>query len=185
MKRIRIARGRIQADSGINRREFSVGMKKLFRLICLLLVFQVLLVACSNVDNNSPLSFDDNYVNRQILLTAPNHTNTFRTFDPIYLELKHNSINEVVFRNNYNLRIFERTNESWVEINEKSTAQNPSDEIIFSPTQLMPVVQVIVVSPDVGSVSSKHQLRVYVSGDMKTGESIQKVAAFVDVTLQP
>ena len=159
-------------------------MKKLFGLICLLLLCQVWIVACSGPDDH-PLSFEDGYVNQQILLTAPSSFNTFRTFDPINLELRHNSIHEVVFRNNYNLRIFERTNGSWAELKEKSTAQYTSDDVIFSPAQLMPVVQVIVVSPDLQDLSSKHQLRVYVSGDMKTGQGIQTVAASVDITLNP
>lgn len=162
-----------------------MGMKKLFWLMCLLLLFQVLIVACSGVDGNPPLSFDDGYVNQQILLMAPNYANTFRTVDPISLELKHNSIHEIVFQNNYNLKIYEWIDESWVEIKDKSNAQYPSGDIIFSPAELMPVVQVIVVSPDLEDLSSKHQLRVYVSGDMKTGEGIQKVAAFVDITLNP
>lgn len=153
--------------------------------MCLLLLFQVWVVACSRLNGDAPLSFEDGYVNQQILLAAPSYSNTFRTFDPINLELRHNSIHEVVFRNHYNLRIFERTNELWAEIKENSPAQYLSDDVVFSPGQLMPVVQVIVVSPDLADLSSKHQLRVYVSGDMKTGQGIQAVAAFVEMTLNP
>jgi len=41
------------------------------------------------------------------------------------------------------------------------------------------------VSPDLVDYSQRYQLRIYVIGEMKTNESVKKVAASFDVTLNP
>lgn len=160
-------------------------MKNLFRLICSIILFQVVLVSCTSLNNKPPLTFDDGYLNQQILLRAPNNFNTFKTADPILLELKYNSNNEIVLPNDYNLRIFERTSESWVEIKEKPIERLPAGDIILSPTKLMPAVEVIFLSPDLDNPEKRDQLRIYVTGDMITNEGIKKVAAYADITLYP
>ena len=158
-------------------------MKKLFRLISSILIFQV--VSCASLNNKPPLSFDDGYLNQQILLRAPNNFNTFKTADPILLELKYNSNNEIVLPNDYNLRIFERTSESWVEIKEKPIERLPAGDIVLSPTKLMPAVEVIFLSPNLVDPGTKNQLRIYVTGDMITNGDIKRVAAYVDITVYP
>jgi len=185
MSPIRIVRGRIRVGLGINVKEYGFEMKASFHLIFPIIFLQTLLASCSSLDSTPPLSFEDGYLNQQILLRAPDFSNTFRTTDVISLELKYNSNNAIVLPNNYNLKIFERTSESWVEIKEKPIERLPAGDIILSPTKLMPAVEVIFFSPNLDNPETKNQLRIYVTGDMITNEGIKKVAAYVDITLYP
>jgi hypothetical protein len=160
-------------------------MKITIQTISLLILFQVFLVSCSSSDDNPPLSFENKYINQQILLRAPDYSNTFSITDPISLELKYNSTNEIVFPNNYNLKIFEKTADGWVEVKEKPTERYPPDDIVLSPTKYMPAVQVVPLFPDLLNPFVKHELRIYVIGNMKTGDGIKEVAAYTDVILHP
>ena len=149
-------------------------------VICLMLM-----VSCKTSVEASPVLVDERYLNKQILLRAPSYSNTFKTEDQISLELKYNSSDEIVFPNNYNLRIFERTSDTWVEIKERPRERYPLGDVVFSATKYMPPVQVIFLMPDLTSLGQKHQLRIYVFGNMKIGDDIVKAAAFTDVTLSP
>jgi hypothetical protein len=160
-------------------------MRVFIRLTHSLALIQLLLVSCSNLDGHPPLSFDDAYLNQQILLRVGSFLNTFKTSDPINLELKYNSYDEIVFPNNYNLKIFERTNGTWAEIVEKPITRLPAGDVVFSPTKEMPAVYVIYLSPDLKNINTNYQLRIYVFGNMKTNEGIQEVAAYTDIELHP
>lgn len=159
-------------------------MKEFIRLTYSLILIQ-LLVSCSNLDGHAPLSFDDAYLNQQILLRVGSFVNTFKTGDRISLELKYNSYNEIVFPNNFNLKIFERANETWVEIPEKPITRLPTGDVVFSPNKEMPAVYVIYLSPDLKNINTNYQLRIYVIGNMKTNEGIKEVAAYTDIELHP
>lgn len=185
MSLIPIALGRIRVGLGINAKEYGFEMKASFHLIFPIILLQILLASCSSLDSTPPVSFEEGYVNQQILLRAPDFSNTFRTTDVISLELKYNSTNEITFPNNYNLRIFQRTNGEWIELYEKPTERLPAGDVVFSPTKEMPAVHVIYLYPDLQEPSPKYQLRIYVIGEMRTKEGIKKVAAYTDITLHP
>jgi hypothetical protein len=140
-------------------------------------------MSCSSFADNSPVDIEKSYVNRQILLRAPDLSNTFGTKDPIYLELESNSNNEIVFPNNYNLRIFERSDGDWIPISEIPTRRLPEGDMVFSP--MKKGRETTYVDPDLKDFARKYQLRIYVIGDMKTDEGIKQVAAYVDVELHP
>ncbi len=160
-------------------------MKQLSCLMLFLVAIQILLASCSSASNLPPLSFEDDYLNQQILLRVPSYSNTYKTTDPINLELKYNSNKEIIFPYNYNLKIFERSDVMWVELKEKPTDRFPLNDIILSPTIELPAVQVVVLFPDLQNPFREYDLRIYVIGNMKTNDGTEEVAAYTEITLQP
>lgn len=158
--------------------------KKYIKIACVVLCL-LAIVACVRSDENSPIVIEEEYVNTQLLLRAPLYSNTFKIGDPLNLELKYNTTNEIVLPYNYNLRIFENTSTGWVEIAEEPTDRFPIDDIILSPTLELPAVHVVVLFPKLRNPFIKTSLRIYVIGDMKLDDQIVKVTAFTDVTLSP
>ena len=155
-------------------------MKKIILTLCLSLIW---LAGCSNFENNPPVDFEKGYVNQQILLSAPSHFNEFNTKASIYLEIRYKAQDEIVLPNNLNLRIFERKAGDWIEIGEVPMVREPVGDVILAPDKK--IMTTTATFPSLPDVTRRYQLRIYVSGDMKTEEGIQPVAAYVDVTLRP
>ena len=158
--------------------------KKVALITAVLLGF-VLISSCTPSETNSPIPTDEEYVNRQILIRAPDYANKFDTRDFIMLELKYNTTNEIVFPNNYGLKIFEKTADGWVEIKEQPTERVPPGDIIFSPLKEMPAVPVVMVFPDLPDLGQKYSLRIYVIGQMSSNGQTIEVVAFTDIVLNP
>lgn len=151
----------------------------------LILFFVILLVSCDSSEINDPIIMDEHYVNQQILLRAPSYGNTYKTNVPVLLELKYNSNNEITFPSDFNIQIFQKSSDGWIEINEFLTTRVPSNDIVLSPEKYMPAVQVIYFYPDLSNLDQEYFLRVYIFGQMiEAGES-KEVAAFVEITLNP
>jgi hypothetical protein len=98
------------------------------------------------------------------------------------LEINSFSSNEIVFPNDYNLRIFQRKDRDWIEIPETPTTRLPTGDIVLSPKK---VRETTYVMPNLRDYTKRYQLRIYVIGDMKTDEGIKQVAAYVDLELSP
>jgi hypothetical protein len=129
------------------------------------------------------IEIDDGYVNKQILIRAPENFNSFKTNDPIVLEILNYSDSEIRFPNNYNLRIINHTDNGWVEIKEILTTRLPEEDIVFSPATSS--IEDLAVFPDLVDYSRNYKLRIYVIGELKTDKGMKKVAAYVDVQLRP
>jgi hypothetical protein len=159
--------------------------KKMITLISAVLLGIVLIPSCTVANVNNPIKIEKEYVNQQILIRAPAYVNKFNTRDVVVLELKYNSTNEIVFSNDYGLRIFEKTADGWTEVKEMPTETFPPDDIILSPSKEMPAVQSVMFFPDLPDFGRKYSLRIYVIGLMSSnGEEIE-VAAFTDIELHP
>jgi hypothetical protein len=157
--------------------------RRIFSIIYWLLLWQVLLVACSSVEHNPPIDFEEAYINQQILLSTPAHFNAFNTKDPIYLEIRSTSNYEITLPNKLNVRVFQRKAGDWIEIGEWPTTRLPPGDVVFAPNKKLR--QTITVAPALGNNTQRSNLRIYVSGDMHTDEGTKQVAAYVDVTLHP
>jgi hypothetical protein len=143
------------------------------------------LAACVENIVPPPINISDEFVNQQIKIRLSPVLNTLKTSDVITLELKYNSNNVIVLPYDYNLRIFEKSSDGWVEIQEIPTDRSPKDDILLAPDIWMPAVEVIFVAPDLKDYSKSYRLRVYVIGEMQTGDGKQDVAAYVDFELKP
>jgi hypothetical protein len=155
--------------------------KKMFSIICWVLICQILLIACS--EDSSPIKFEKGYVNQQLLLSVPGRFNTFNTKDPIYLEIRSKSDYEIVLPNDLNLRIFERNAGDWIEIKELPMTRLPTRDVILAPNKKF--IQTTTTFPSLPDPTRRYQLRIYVSGDMKTEEGIRQVVAYTDTQLFP
>jgi hypothetical protein len=159
--------------------------KQTNQLISLMILLIGILVACNPSGINDPISFDQNLINQQILLRAPSFGNTFTTKDSVLLELKYNSVYEITFPKDFNIRIFQKTKKGWTEIYEIPTTRISPDEIVFSPQTNTMFVQPIYFHANLPDLQQKYLIRVYVFGQMKTQEENKEVAAYIDVSLHP
>jgi len=159
--------------------------KQTIVLLFIVIFYSLSTSSCADSKLNDPIQIADEYVNRQILIRAPAYANKFSTKDVVILELKYNSTNEIVFPNNYGVRIFEETSNGWIEIKEKATDRVPPDDIVLSPMKEMPAVQVVMLFPDLPNLGRKYALRIYVIGQMNSNGKKIEIAAFVDIVLQP
>jgi len=147
--------------------------------------FFILLVGCDTNNLPAPIDIADEFTNQQVQIRVAPFGNTFKTTDPVFLELKYNSNNTIVFPNNYNLKIFERNDNQWLEIQEKPTIRLPEGDIVFAPNIQMPIAEAVVVYPDLSDLYRTYQLRIYVIGEMQTNNETQKVTAYVDFEVSP
>lgn len=143
-----------------------------------------MLISCNSNEQNL-INIDSSHINNEILIRVADFANTFKTKDSIFLELKYNSINDITFPNNYNLRIFYKNDNNWIEINEKPTQRFPEGDILFSPNVSMPIVESVVVFPALPNSFENYVLRIYVIGSMNTEQGDIDVAAYTDVKLSP
>lgn len=160
-------------------------MKTRLTIILWFLIIQQLMLACSDIKSEAPFTFDEEYINQQIKLLAPKQFNNFETTSSIVLEVQYHSKNEIVFPNNYNVRIFEQTDNGWVEVQEKPTLRLPEDDIIFSTEMGTTAKRLFTVDLELAEYAQTSLFRFYIFGDMKVDQGIKQVAAYVDIELSP
>lgn len=157
-------------------------MKKLFFALSLLCVVTF---SCSTLSpDKPPIDFDPTYLNQQIKLVVIKELSAFQARYPVTVLLQYNSSNEIVFPNNFNLRIFIRQNTQWIEIREKPSIR-PKDQIVLSENNPTSFQQIVMFSPALDDLTKTYYVRVYVFGDMKTSEGSKQVGAFADFVLTP
>lgn len=159
-------------------------MKTKFPIIILLLIMQIVFLACGNAESEPPVDLEDGYTNQQIKLFAPSQFNAFETISSVVLEVQYHSGNDIVFPNNYNVRIYERTSNGWIEIPERPVLRLPEDDIRFS-VEGKTTVRLFTVDPDLDNYGKTHDLLFYIFGDMKVDGGVRQVAAYVDIELSP
>lgn len=152
-------------------------MRKTSIILLTLALAQLIIVSCSQSD---PITFDSNYLNRQITLSSVQNR-ALTTKDPIFLLLLSSSDDEIDFPSNFNLQIFIKQDNKWVEINEWPV-QRSQEDVIMSPASNL---QIISFLPQLENENQRYYMRVYVFGEMKTDNGNKKVAAYVDIILTP
>jgi len=158
-------------------------MKNKFSKTIWIVMFLAFLSSCGSGKFESPVDFDNAYMNNQIKIFAPQEFNSFSITDAIIFEVEYHSNSEIIFPNNYNVKIFKQSNNQWGELKEKPALRLSEDDIVFSATT--DGIQIFAVEPDLDDYTRDSKLRFYIFGDMKTDEGITKVSAYVDVVLHP
>lgn len=153
-------------------------------LFCMVL-FLLSLSACSSTMIGDPILLNSDFVNKQITLLSFDFDNSFKTSDPISAEIWNESGNSIRFPNNYNIRIFEKTNEGWVEYVEKPVTRLPSGDFVFDPKEGLCCTVMISAFPDLPDLNRNYTLRIYVSGLMSNNNAEVEVFAFKDIILNP
>lgn len=159
--------------------------KDLYRNLWLFLLCFLELVGCSSLEMPSPVQFDEDLMNRQILLRSPEFYNTFKTTSPITIEIKNTTSYKIVFPNDYNIKIYSKVGDDWKEVKEIPTIRLPEGDNELFPASDLPTLENIFVSPDLPDYSLSYHLRVYVFGDLIKDNEVVKVAAYTDVLLVP
>lgn len=162
-----------------------ININSKFFTLYQILIYLPLLISCAKLDDSHPIKVEEGFVNQQILIVAPDFLNTFNVKDSVYLEIKYLTNNEITFSNNYNLRMFSKIRENWVEIYEIPTERLPAGDIVLSPDKVMPAVLALFVVPDLPDLSQRYELRIYIMGNMKINDAVRQVFAYVDVALSP
>jgi len=153
-------------------------------IIFLLFASQILLISCATTKDEPHLDDVENTnINTQVQAKVYELMNTLETVRPIFLEIQSLTSDTIVFKNNFGVRIFQQTNDSWREIKEIPTTRLPEDDVVFSPNT--GIVQIFAVHPDLDDYTHNVKLRIYVIGEMRTDQGTTKVAAYTDVTLHP
>ena len=154
------------------------------RIISLFIAVSVLLCSCTS-PSIEPLEIDEKNNNTYITLQPMEELNKFYPNDVLYFQLSYNTINQIRFPNNYNIRLFYLDNSMWVEINEIPTRRHPLGDVVFSQNTYIPFPYVISLIPDLPDKTKKYQLFVYVSGLMSSNASKQEVYASTTVLISP
>jgi hypothetical protein len=139
------------------------------------------LMACTPQEKSLPIEFDEDFLNQQITLKAPGFANTFSSGEDIYIEITNNSSTDVVFPNDYNIRIFSFSDNKWGEISEVSTMRLPEGNLTLSPNNNSLTIHNTFVAPNLLDLNRQYKLRIYVFGNIDTTQ----VSAFTDVVLHP
>ncbi|MCP4143095.1 MAG: hypothetical protein GY755_22885 [Chloroflexi bacterium] len=152
----------------------------LIHLITIMLLTS--LSSCSSTVE-PPLEFEEGNLNNQVRLFVSPQGNTFKSTDPIALGMMFKTDTDIVFPNNYNLRLFIRDKESWREISEKPVNRYPIGEFVFFPAT-SPQVLSFFVEPEVVT-AQKYWVRIYVSGEMIENGVSKTVASYIDIEMRP
>ena len=160
-------------------------MKSRELVVFVFIMVQMFLFSCISAYDEPPVELEEEYVNQQIKLLAPDHFNTYETISPIALEVQYYSNNDIVFPNNYNVRIFKRTDQGWIELKERPVTRLPEDDILFSADKETFAIRLFTVDPELDKYDEPSELRFYIFGDMQDEQGIKQVAAYVDVKLNP
>lgn len=148
-------------------------------------IFCFLLLSCARTEFEPPVDLQDEYVNQQIKLLVPAQFNSYKTTSPVVLEVQYYSNNDITFPNNYNVRIFKKTSNGWMEIQEQPITRLPEDDIVFSAKKETNAIRLFTVYLELDEYDQPSALRFYIIGDMKVEQEVQQVAAYVDVKLSP
>lgn len=164
----------------------KISFMKRSILIPLVFFICLLITSCaSDIEpDDPPVSFDSLHINKEISMAASQEFNTFRTGDTIALFVLYNIVDtdiEVVFPNNFNMRIFIKQSKDWIEIKERAKIRL-FDKVTLSPTNNRSLLIFTPVLPD---LNQRYEMRVYVFGEMVYPDGIQQVVAFVDFILRP
>jgi len=162
----------------------TVNLNTKSLIIILLFVSQMLLTSCVTTTREPQIdNVEVSNINNQVHAKVYGLMNTFETVKPVFLEIQSFTPDTIVFKNNFGVRVFQKTNGNWKEIQEKPITRLPEDDVVFSPEK--GIVRIFTVFPELDDYTHNVQLRIYVIGDMQTDQEITKVTAYTDVTLHP
>jgi hypothetical protein len=158
---------------------------KNIKFIPIVIIFISMILGCSPLISDNPITARQEYTNKQIMLYAFDQYNTFTTSDVITAEIWNMTENYIEFPNNYNIRIFERTKKGWVEIFEEPVTRLPPGPFTFNPINGSSYIKLIGIFPNLPDINRKYELRIYVSGVMQENDESIEVFAYTDVVLKP
>lgn len=156
-----------------------------WRIFFLIFTFLGACVSSPPIENLPDVGIPYNKLNKDLYLTAPIGWNTFKTSDPIAINIKVTSSNTIVFQPDFGVRIFLEKNDSWDEIFDDT--KRPGGLIHLSPESSWQDYSSIVLYPDPFDRNDKTKLRIYIIGKVYRNGQItdELVGSYVDINLTP
>jgi hypothetical protein len=146
-----------------------------------ILLFSVLFLnSCSSAKLENLIPVNEENINNQIILRAPNYANNFKVDRPVIMELKNTTEMTIVFPRDFNIQLFVLDKNHWVEIHEQPLVRFPADDIVLSGDN--PTIQVFSVFPEYPESNKAYYLRIYVIGELRD-EMKTLVAGYIDINV--
>ena len=160
----------------------------------LLSIITIVLSACGSTTNaEEPSSIPTpnigiEFQNQKYLeVTAPDGWNSFKTSKPVSLLIRNISDTQIVSDPDLDARIFVRTDDEWIEVQNKTVYLNESP-ITLKPNKNFDVTKTVslFLLPDLPDDSVAYDVRIFVVGILiENGEEAKKVASYIDLRLTP
>jgi len=159
----------------------------------LISLITVVLSSCASATNLAePLSISTPDIGipiqseKYLEVTAPNGWNSFKTSEPISLEIRNISNNQITSGPDFGARIFVRTDDGWIEVKNKEGYEyelltlDPSEN--YDPLK----TAATFVLPDLPDYSVRSYIRIFVVGTLiDNGKESKMVASYIDLELNP
>ena len=117
---------------------------------------------------------------------APDGWNTFKTNKIISLAIRNVSESPISSGPDFGARIFIRTDEKWLEVQNKIIYENDPFTLEPSDNWNTETTASIGVRPVLSDYSVPYDIRIFVIGDLvESGQESKKVASYIDLRLNP
>jgi hypothetical protein len=120
-------------------------------------------------------------------VSAPDGWNSFKTNESIALLIRNISDTQIVVPPDFDTKIFVRTDNEWIEVQNKTVYLNESP-FTLEPNKNFDATKIasFVVLPDLPDYSVPSEIRIFVVGTLiENGKESKKVASYIDLTLNP
>lgn len=164
-------------------------MKRL--LISIVWFVFALISACiswPDLENMPEIDIPAENLNVQVQVFAPKGWNTFKSNDPIELEIYVIGSEEIIFPPDFGVKTFLYDNGSWVEVIETVPTTYSHGDVVLQPYNGNPFFAGAARAfPILPGANNPTLLRIFVFGNLYyNGEATnEKVGAYVDVILHP
>lgn len=192
----RSARDPARTWSSIKPRGFMINTKYLqqfWRMAFFILVFG--LTSCTTRTSTNPvaqlpngtvIAMPDQKNSEAVRIIAPLGWNTFKVTDPVILDIRNLSSDNIIFEPDYSILLFIKQNETWIPI--KNTAiYSDTNQIILEPTSNNDISsdKMIFFNPDLKeNEGSKVLLRVVIRGTVVKQGKEDEIIVYADIPLE-
>ena len=136
--------------------------------------------------NGTVIAMPDQKNSEAVRIVAPLGWNTFKLTDPVALDIRNLSSDNIIFEPDYSILLFIKQNEIWIPI--KNTAiYSDTNQIILEPTSNSDISsdKMIFFNPDLKeNEGSKVLLRVVIRGTVVKQGKEDEIIVYADIPLE-
>lgn len=168
-------------------------LQQFWRMAFFILVFG--LTSCTTRTSTNPvvqlpngtvIAMPDQKNSEAVRIVAPLGWNTFKVTDPVILDIRNLSSDNIIFEPDYSILLFIKQNETWIPI--KNTAiYSDTNQIILEPTSNNDISsdKMIFFNPDLKeNEGSKVLLRVVIRGTVVKQGKEDEIIVYADIPLE-
>lgn len=124
---------------------------------------------------------EKNINSKIVLQNFPGEPQSYKVGDSLAFGIINQSVYNITFHNDFDVKIFIKQDEVWEPINNK--VEYPEGERILPTKKIDPTGLVLFVLPDLGEIKSSTIVRIVVIGQVK--DKSEQVGAYIDVHYAP